>query len=326
MLTGMTDDSPPPEPPRLAGQDGEAAELLRSADPEFREKLDESGAFRRIEGLRRRRMTLSWGIAGAAAAAAVLVLAQGAGRFGSGTREVTMTAEPLPPPAAPEQAPVEPSDEKPAGRLDQAPVPNPFRVRIAETAPVDEAQCQKLAKAGDSERALECYRTLGRVGGIGAEVASYQAARISAESLRDAARTLRMLDEHAQRFPAGHLRGEVRWLRIQSLERAGRLDEALSESEAMLAAPEGRTLSSDLHWLRARIYDGRSDCQRALSELVSLVGEPGARGDDAEMRRAACFERLGRNDEARAAYTRYLERAEPRRAEEARSRIEALRP
>jgi hypothetical protein len=237
-----------------------------------------------------------------------------------------MTAEPLPPLAAPEQAPAELADEKPAARLDQAPAPNPLRARIAEAAPVDEEQCQKLAKAGDSERALDCYRTLARAGGIGAEVASYQAARITAESLRDATRTLRMLDEHAERFPAGHMRGEIRWLRIQSLERAGRLDDALSESEAMLAAPEGRTLSSDLHWLRARIYDGRSDCQRALSELVALVGEPGLRGDDAEMRRAACFERLGRKDEARAAYERYLERAEPRRAEEAKARIEALRP
>jgi tetratricopeptide (TPR) repeat protein len=321
----MNDEAPPPEPPRLNGEDGETAELLRSADPEFREKLDESGAFRRIETTRRRRVALTWGLATAAAAAALVLLAQGE-RFGAETREITMTAEPLPPPALLEPVPVPPAQEKPAARFDQVPVRSPLPVRAVDAVPADEAQCRKLHKAGDAERALDCYRTLARAGGIGAEVASYQAARISAESLRDATRALRMLDEHAQRFPEGHLRGEVRWLRIQSLERAGRLDEALSESEAMLAAPEGRTLASDLHWLRARIYDGRSDCQRALSELVSLVGEPGARGDDAEMARASCFERLGRKDEARGAYERYLERAEPRRAEEAKSRIEALRP
>ena len=63
-----------------------------------------------------------------------------------------------------------------------------------------------------------------------------------------------------------------------------------------------------------------------LSELVSLVGEQGARGDEAEMRRAACFERLGRTNEALQAYEKYLERAEPRRAAEARAKIEALRP
>ncbi|HEX6275044.1 MAG TPA: hypothetical protein VFZ53_18505, partial [Polyangiaceae bacterium] len=122
-------------------------------------------------------------------------------------------------------------------------------------------------------------------------------------------------------------RGEVRWLRVQSLERAGRLDEALSESEAMLAAPEGRALSSEIHWLRARIYANvRNDCQRATSELVALVGEPGPRGDEAEMLRAACLERLGRTSDALAAYRKYLERAEPRRLNEARAKVEALGP
>jgi hypothetical protein len=63
-----------------------------------------------------------------------------------------------------------------------------------------------------------------------------------------------------------------------------------------------------------------------VSALVALVGEAGERGDDAEMRRAACFERLGRTSEARAAYEKYLERSAPRRAAEARARVEALRP
>jgi Flp pilus assembly protein TadD len=113
---------------------------------------------------------------------------------------------------------------------------------------------------------------------------------------------------------------------VQSLERAGRFDEALGESEALLGAPEGRALSSDIHWLRARIYDARSDCGSAVSELVSLVGEAGERGDEAEMRRAVCLERLGRKSEARAAYEHYLERAEPRRVNEARQKVEELRP
>jgi hypothetical protein len=44
------------------------------------------------------------------------------------------------------------------------------------------------------------------------------------------------------------------------------------------------------------------------------------------MRRAACLERLGRTSAALVAYQHYLERAEPRRAEEARAKVEALRP
>jgi len=326
MRTDMSDDQLPPYPPRLSNEDGETAELLRSADGEFREKLDESGAFRSIERTRRRRTALTWGLACAGAAAAVVALAQSAGRFGSGAPEITMTAERLQPPAPAELVPAPAEEEKPAARLDQTPPANPLPTRVADAEPVTEARCRKLAKEGEVERAVDCFRALARGSGLEAEVASYEAAKLSAESLRDAPRALRMLDEHNARFSAGALRVEARWLRVQSLERAGRSDEALSESEALLAAPEGRTLSSDLHWLRARIYDGRSDCQHALSELVALVGEAGPRGDDAEMRRAACFERLGRKDEARAAYEGYLKRAEPRRADEAKARIEELRP
>jgi hypothetical protein len=198
---------------------------------------------------------------------------------------------------------------------------------MASAEPVDESRCRRLAASGDGERAFDCFQTLARGSGIGAEVSSYEAARVSAELLRDAPRALRLLDEHATRFPDGAMRGEVRWLRVRSLERAGRLDEALSESEALLAAPEGRALASDLHWLRARIYgDTRHDCARAVTELVSLVGEPGARGDEAEMKRAACFEELGRTGEALAAYQHYLERQGPARAEQAKARMEALRP
>ena len=319
----MSEESLPPDPPRLAGESDETGELLRSADAEFRQKLDESGAFRSIERTRRVRTVASWGIASIAVAAAVAVLSQRAGQFGSAT-EVALTAERLPPlvPAVP---PAEKPSE-PAARLAEAPRSGPRAARATEAEHVDEAGCEKLALGGDTERALSCFRTLARGSGLGAEVASYKAARISSERLRDATRTLELLDEYAARFPTGALRGEVRWLRVQSLERAGRLDEALSESEALLAAPEGRALSSDIHWLRARIFEGRSDCQSAVSALVALVGEAGERGDEAEMRRAACFERLGRTSEARAAYEKYLERSAPRRAAEARARVEALRP
>jgi len=269
---------------------------------------------------------LTWGVACAGAVAAVIGLARGALPLGPGPGEITLTAEPLPPPSA-LPIPAEPVKEEPAARLVEPPRPSPLAVRSTEAEPRDEAGCEKLARAGDSERALDCFRTLARGSGLGAEVASFKAARLSADVLHDAPRALRMLDEHTARFPAGAMRGEARWLRVQTLERAGRFDDALSESEALLAAPEGRALSSDLHWLRARIYDDvRHDCHRAASELVALVGEAGARGDEAEMRRASCLERLGRKSDALAAYEKYLERADARRAEEARAKVEALRP
>jgi hypothetical protein len=318
-------DSLPPEPPRLTGESNETGRLLRSADAEFRKRLDESGAFRSIERTRRVRALVSFSLAGIGAIAAVALLSQRAGQFGSARPEFTATAEQLPP-LVPAEPSVKKPNEEPAARIAETPRSTPPALRTAEAERLDEASCEKLATGGEAERAVSCFRTLARGSGLGAEVASYKAARISAERLRDSTRTLELLDEHTARFPSGALRGEVRWLRVQSLERAGRFDEALSESEALLAAPEGRSLASDIHWLRARIFDGRSDCGSAVSELVSLVGEAGERGDEAEMRRAACLERLGRKSEAKAAYEHYLQRAEPRRANEAREKVEALRP
>jgi hypothetical protein len=324
----MNDEPLPRNPPRLTGDGGEAGRLLRSVEDEFREKLDESGAFRSIERLRRRRAALSWGALGASVVVGILALTQGFGSLGPAPAEITLTAEPLPAPFSPETPPLAPVEEqRPAARV--APPPRMLigPARPLETEHRDEQSCRKLAAEGEAEHAVDCFRSLARGQGIGAEVASYEAARISAEALRDPPRTLRLLDEHAARFPSGAMRGEVRWLRVQSLERAGRFDEALSESETLLAAPEGRALSSELHWLRARIYESsKNDCQLAASELVALVGEPGARGDEAEMRRAACFERMGRTNEALSAYEKYLQRAEPRRAVEARAKVEALRP
>jgi hypothetical protein len=271
---------------------------------------------------------MSWTVLVAAGVLGAGVLSQGLGQFGLTRPEVRLTAEPLPPAQAPEVPRPEPVvEERPAARV-VAPVrPASPPALPASDESRDEESCRKLVARGESARAVDCFRALAQGQGIGAEVASYEAARITAEALHDAARTLQLLDEHTVRFPSGAMRGEVRWLRVRSLERAGRFDEALAESEALLATTEGRGLASDVHWLRARIYaDARDDCQRAVSELVALVGEPGARGDEAEMRRAACLERMGRRSEASAAYAKYLERSEPRRADEARAKLEELRP
>ena len=160
-----------------------------------------------------------------------------------------------------------------------------------------------------------------------AEVALYEAARLTADPLHDAARALDLLSEHQQRFPNSALRIEVEWLRVRSLEHVGRLDEALTESEALLDAAGGRVLAPKLHALRGRIYGvARHDCAHAMREYVALVGEPDRTGDDAEFRRAECLEQLQRPDEARSAYQHYLDRRDPSNAERARARLAALGP
>lgn len=343
----MTDGPPPSNPPRLSAEGGEASRLLRSAETEFRLGLDESAAYERTERALRRRRAVTWGVGAASAAAVVLAITNGAGRIGRAPAEIALTPEPLPSPPAPvlvelspksEAAPptdTPPRRETPENRTPTAAVPTLVRVpapiaeeRIADAPEtVSEADCRGLARAGETERAIGCFRVLARGSGVGAEVASYEAARLSANALGDAARALTLLDAHRERFPGGALRGEVAWLRVQSLRGAGRVEEALVESEALLGTPAGRALSADIHWLRARIHEeDRNDCQSAVIALVALIGEPGPRGDEAEMRRAGCLERLGRSAEALAAYERYLRRPEPRREADARARIQALTP
>jgi hypothetical protein len=196
----------------------------------------------------------------------------------------------------------------------------------APSTPLSEDECKALAANGKNERAVECYRVLGRDSGIGADVALYQAARLELEKLGNARRALGLIAEHRRRFPTSSLGTELEWLHVRSLQQAGRFDDALRASEALLATPGGALLSADLHALRASIEGTRGDCADAVSELLSLASEPGARGDDAEFSRAGCLEKLGRSSDARAAYVHYLERSDARHAIEARARVVALGP
>jgi len=191
--------------------------------------------------------------------------------------------------------------------------------------PLTDATCRGWASQGRAERAVDCYQTLARESGIGAEVALYEAARLSAEALGDAPRALALLEQHGTRFPNSALRVEVEWLKIRSFERAGQIENALSASEALLDSNAGRALAPKLHLLRGRIYAGvRHACELALPEYVALLGEPGPAGDEAEFNRAQCLEQLHRPEPARAAYERYLSRVDARSAEAARARLHAL--
>src|SRR5688500_4260667 len=120
----MNEESSPPNPPRLAREGGETGRLLRSAEVEFRERLDESGAFRSVERARRGRVAGAWVLSGSVLVAAVVVFSQGAGRVGQDPLELSMTPERLPAPAAPEPLPVPSVNEAPAARILEHPRPS----------------------------------------------------------------------------------------------------------------------------------------------------------------------------------------------------------
>lgn len=334
-MTDRTDS----DPPRLEREVGPVANLMRRANAEFRSGLDEARAFERLEQVRRRRSLIGYVLPAALAAAGALIVLghrPHASHDDASTYELSAEIPRKPKTIAPPQLAV------PDPVLEPGPVPAPApvlrhvpAVRSAvssnpyETvAPLSEAECRRWSLAGKSDRAQECFRMLAHSSsGVGAEVALYEAARLSAEALHDPSRALTLLDEHNSRFPGSALRGEVAWLKIRSLSQVGRFDAALSESEMLLGSPEGRALTEELHLLRGHIYqDEKNDCVKALSEFVALVGAPGPRGDEAEFRRAGCLEALGRLDDAVSAYERYLERSNVKRASEARARVASLRP
>lgn len=328
----MSDPPFPVEPPRLVGDSGEAGRVLAEAAQERRAGPDESAAFRRLERARRRRTVVAWvGTAAAAAAGLVLVSMRGLGGEPASPERVEVTAElpllaPVAPPSAlaPKGAPVEPP--RPALAVTAARTVPPTLPHLPAES-VSAAKCREWSVAGRHERAVECFRTVARGNGLEGEIALYEAARLSMDGLHDPARALGFLADYEKRFTGGAMRGEAAWLRVRALRDAGRLDDALATSEALLASAEGRALASELHWLRGQIYqDNRHDCAHAVSEFVALVGEAGERGDAAEVRRARCLEQLGRVDDAVQAYERYLSRPAPRREAEARERLAALRP
>lgn len=308
---------------RLREEHAEVARLLEQARHDFREGEAEAPAFRRLERTRFRRTAWRWGVMAAGLSLGLFALKarlQPPEQAWSVVEKDTLVlsaparVEPAPPPepAALSQRMLEIEAPKAAATS-------------ARATPADEATCQRLSRAGELPAAVECYRTLSRADGVVGELGLYRAAKIELENRGRAASALSLLDEHRERYASGALRGEVAWLRVQALSRAGRIDDALAESERLLGGPLGGALSADLHLLRGRLYqDQKRDCSRAIQEFVGLVGESSARGEDAEFRRAGCLESLGRVSDARAAYDQYLRRSHAPRRGEVSARLKAL--
>ena len=341
-VRAMTSQQALPEPPRLVTDRDSVSVLLAQSERAFRADLAEGPAWQRFQERTRRRHWVLWLAPAVACFAAVVVQARVRRAPVSEPAALSVAAEPVTPrPIAIAHTEVAPTATatttavkapKLERRIPSA-VPTVLAARPGDlgarpmASDIDDATCRRWASEGKREEAAQCFEVLGRGSGLAAEVALYQAARLSSDALHDAPRALALLDRHQQRFPGSPLRTEVEWLRVQNLEKVGRLDEALSASEALLATPSGRALGSKLHLLRGHIYaKAKGDCAHAVREFVALLGEPGAEGDEAELERAQCLAQLARPDEARAAYERYVRRADARHLALAEQRLLELGP
>lgn len=324
----MADGTIVPNPPRIVEEDGVAGSLLRQAEDGYRASLVEPSAFRRLERRRERRAVWAQGLGVAAAAAAIALIALAARppavQRASVERETVEreTIRNISVTRAPEVVTQAPSAA--ALAVPTAPTAAAPSVKRELEAP-SEASCSELARARKHDRALTCFRALAQGSGIDAELSLYRAARMFADELGAPERAVALLDDYRAKFPAGAMRAEADWLRVRSLERAKQFERALAESETLLGTPAGRTLAPEIHLLRGRIFEASlKDCSRANSEYVALFADRSPLGDEAEFRRADCLLKLGREDDARAAFQRYLERSAPLREQAAHDRLREL--
>ena len=355
--------STPPSPPRLLDSDAELAPLLRAANRAYAAGLYQPRAFaalKRRREQRARRRVQTWaaavGVASFAAivaarwlrseaapdltlaAAHVDLLAPRVPALGARRAEALETPAPAPPSAERERVDAEriPSKRPPALPRRRAELGAPHEVERPEPAepparaapaPERPPDCLEPARQGRREVAERCFVDAAAGQGLSAEMALLELARLRMDVWGDVAGAEQALRDHRQRFPQGSLSTEARLALVTALVQLGRAQEALDQSDALIADGQARDRLEQLRLLRGDLYQRKfGDCQRAIVEYAAISRASTARGDEAAFQRAVCLERLGRTDDAAFAYQEYLARTAPRRADEAQARLSRLSP
>ncbi|RYZ09183.1 MAG: tetratricopeptide repeat protein [Myxococcales bacterium] len=185
--------------------------------------------------------------------------------------------------------------------------------------------CLSLARQGQTRAAEGCFLERAQGGGLAAEMALYELARLRRDVLADANGALQALADYRTRFPAGSLRREVDMSQLELLLQLGRSDDALRQSDQLLSSSTSGERASELRLLRGHILRKQSRFAEAAREFELAEGG-GARRGDAVYFRALCLEAAGRPTEAAAALSKYLEQPHRPYAEDAKRRLEKLKP
>ncbi|HYP89346.1 MAG TPA: hypothetical protein VEQ59_14365 [Polyangiaceae bacterium] len=200
-----------------------------------------------------------------------------------------------------------------------------------EPAPRDDElaktpDCLSLARQGQTRQAEACFLERAQGSGLGAEMALYEVARLRRDVLADADGALRALAEYRKRFPSGSLRREADMSQLELLIQLGRSDDALNQSQELLSSSASGERAAELHLLRGHILRKAQSRFAAAAHEYELAEGAGARGGDASYFRALCLEALGRGPEAASLLTQYLEQPQRPYAEDARRRLERIKP
>ena len=223
----------------------------------------------------------------------------------------------------PQQAPGPAPQPPPAPGLAVA---DPPAAALGTEDAAPSSDCLSLARRGQTRDAEACFLKRAESSGLGAEMALYEVARLRRDVLADADGALRALAEYGRRFPNGSLRREVDMSQLELLLQLGRSEDALKQSEALLSSSSSGERAAELHLLRGHIYRKTQSRFAAAAREYELAETAGARGGDATYFRALCLEALGRESEAAALFAQYLEQPQRPYADDARRRLQRLKP
>lgn len=216
--------------------------------------------------------------------------------------------------------------ESAAARAPEPALPEPANPTAASISNSAAPDCLSLARRGQTRDAETCFLKRAEGSGLGAEMALYEVARLRRDVLADAPGALAALAEYRTRFPTGSLRREADMSQLELLLQLGRTNEALKQSDELLSSSSSGERAAELHLLRGHILRKAQSRFTEAAREYELAEQAGARGGEGSYFRALCLEALGRAPEAAALFSKYLEQPQGAYVEDARRRMQRLKP
>ena len=187
-----------------------------------------------------------------------------------------------------------------------------------ERAALLEAQAERLARR--PERALPLFESAARGNGPEAEQAQFLLAQTLGRDLHDPVRAAAAYEASERRFARGIFSEEAALRRGEALLAAGETDAGVEALERYLRQYPNAPHADEAHLsIASARRDRLGDCAGAVPHLRAVADGRGPRAELALIGEARCLRTLGRSNDARGVYEKYL-RVQPhgRYADEAR--------
>jgi outer membrane protein assembly factor BamD (BamD/ComL family) len=187
------------------------------------------------------------------------------------------------------------------------PEPPPAPAAVVESDGALAARAHSLEHEGRHADAAAAFAELARRGGVRAEAALYELARVQQRYLGQAREALAALAEYERRYPQGTLAREAALTAVEAHLSLGGGEPALRAMDSFLARFGESERAPDVRWLRASLLVDRGECAQAAPDLEALA-LAGAHADGALFALASCSRAAGQLDQARARLEEYLRR------------------